>query len=363
LPDNGSGTVDLPPAGCAYLSPTNFHEIVNGLPPNTKIIIAPEHRAFLCPNPGGTCETAGGPLGGTIDGPFNSELNLILVGTGDLSGFRREILVGLQCEVHTGPRTPGAPVQAFPTDMAMLQGGIIGDPDFDLLQVTGGTSFGMPSPGHTTLTRLGPPGSDYQIDSFFDISYRIDFVGAPGGALGGMSGSTTGTIRMVAQQPGGVQSVQFCDDTDGAHLSCPCANPGNPGSGCDSPVPVMQGGGTTGGIRMDVIAQQTAPQNRATITGTGYPTGSTPGAVVIRAAALDSAAPVVFGDGLRCVGTPLVRLAGATAAGGFSFHLLGHSVMSGSGLFYYQLWYRSQPASYCDPLADYNLSNGRSLIW
>lgn len=32
-------------------------------------------------------------------------------------------------------------------------------------------------------------------DSFFDITYRIDFVGAPGGALAGMSGSTTATDR------------------------------------------------------------------------------------------------------------------------------------------------------------------------
>jgi hypothetical protein len=69
-----------------------------------------------------------------------------------------------------------------------------GDPDFDLLRITAGTSFGMPSPGHTTLMRL--PGGNWAVDSFFDITYRIDFVGHPGGPFGGMSGSTTGTIRM-----------------------------------------------------------------------------------------------------------------------------------------------------------------------
>ena len=42
------------------------------------------------------------------------------------------------------------------------------------------------------------PGSPFAVDSFFDITYRIDFVGRPGGALAGHSGSTTGTIRMVA---------------------------------------------------------------------------------------------------------------------------------------------------------------------
>jgi hypothetical protein len=51
----------------------------------------------------------------------------------------------------------------------------------------------MPSPGQTTLTDLG--GGNWFVDSFFDINYRIDFVGAPGGALAGMSGSTTATDR------------------------------------------------------------------------------------------------------------------------------------------------------------------------
>jgi hypothetical protein len=59
----------------------------------------------------------------------------------------------------------------------------------------------LPSPGHTTLTRQGPPGSGFAVDSFFDITYRIDFVGNPTGHVGGMSGSTTGTIRMVAVRP------------------------------------------------------------------------------------------------------------------------------------------------------------------
>src|SRR4029077_1349474 len=69
-----------------------------------------------------------------------------------------------------------------------------GDPDFDLLRISAGNDFGLPSPGHTTL-RLQPSGQ-YAVDSFFDITYRIDFVGHPGGHVGGMSGSTTATIRM-----------------------------------------------------------------------------------------------------------------------------------------------------------------------
>jgi hypothetical protein len=43
--------------------------------------------------------------------------------------------------------------------------------------------------------------------------------------------------------------------------------------------------------------------------------------------------------------------------------VFGHGAMVGAGTFHYQIWYRSQPASYCDPLAAFNLSNGRSLVW
>jgi hypothetical protein len=88
--------------------------------------------------------------------------------------------------------------------MVLIQGQLpTGDPDFDLLQITAGAGAGLPlpSPGHTTLTRQGPPGSSWAVDSFFDIFYQINFTGKPGGTLGGYSGSTTGTIRMVAVHP------------------------------------------------------------------------------------------------------------------------------------------------------------------
>ena len=185
---------------------------------------------------------------------------------------------------------------------------------------------------------------------------------------GEIPGSLTGTIcyRVLSTDGMGntgsspqlcftAEANSFCNDADGSLASCPCGNPGAPDTGCE----IQQG---TGGVRFDVVLQEISPQNRVTTSGTGFPSTSTPSAVVIRAPSLDVAAPVVFGDGLRCIGTPLVRLGADIALFGTSTHTFGHGTMAGSGSFYYQLWFRNTPAMFCTPAA-FNLSNGRQLDW
>jgi hypothetical protein len=148
----------------------------------------------------------------------------------------------------------------------------------------------------------------------------------------------------------------FCDGTDGALASCPCDNAGSPDSGCDN----AQG---TGGVRLDVAAQSTNPIG-ATLTGSGFSTMGSPTAIVIRSNSLSPSGPVPFGDGLRCINaSPLVRLAAASASGGVSTHAFGHGAMAGPGVYRYQLWYRNTPASFCNPGAAFNLSNGTTLTW
>lgn len=143
--------------------------------------------AMLMSGPSTVINRSGTPAGGETY-TFETEMLSLSLSSG------RTVNIPVNGVASTSPRTPGNPVQSFDTDMHQLQGQIIGDPDFDLLRITAGTGLGMPSPGHTTLTQL--PDGNWNVDSFFDITYRIDFVGAPGGLYEGRSDSTVGTIRL-----------------------------------------------------------------------------------------------------------------------------------------------------------------------
>src|SRR5947207_62930 len=114
VPDDGSGTASLPPAGCAYLSPNEVHMIINGLPVGTTIRLAPIHQDFICrsPIPGSHCGTPGGALGGETES-FGSMIHLDMKGTGMFSGYHRIINLPLNCQTSTAPRTPHAGVQSF----------------------------------------------------------------------------------------------------------------------------------------------------------------------------------------------------------------------------------------------------------
>ena len=140
-------------------------------------------------------ESPGGPLGGEIT-DAGATLRLEMRGTGILGGYSRTITMPVTMRFHTGPQATGANVQSFALDLAQAQGQIVADVDFDLLRLSAGTNFGLPSPGKAVLTRDGT--GDYLVDSFFDITYRVDFVGHPGGTFSGLSGSTTSEHRQRA---------------------------------------------------------------------------------------------------------------------------------------------------------------------
>jgi hypothetical protein len=185
VPDNGSGTADHPPS-----CPSGYAgqmEILDGLIPAATIDVAAILGSFA-----GLVQVPGGSLLGMKEN-WTGTMSLALTGTGTLLGFNRNINLPVSAgESHSAPRTPFAPSQSFNTVLWGLQAQVVGDPDFDLLRITAGTNFGLPSPGHTIFTQ---DAGGWAVDSFFDITYRIDFVGSPGSPLAGKSGSTTGFSR------------------------------------------------------------------------------------------------------------------------------------------------------------------------
>ncbi|MEE9554678.1 MAG: IPTL-CTERM sorting domain-containing protein [candidate division Zixibacteria bacterium] len=199
-PDNGIGTVDLP-AACPYNAPIGPMYIIDGFPPGTTIELEPILMDFICNEyttcsismPSEGCEASGGSLGGHYH-CFESTLDLTVTGTGELAGFNRHLAIPMTCEVHTGPRNPGDPVQMFPTVMFRFDGQLFGDPDFCEFIVIGGNDNELPSPGQMMLTDLG--NGLYDVDSFFDITYQIQFQGCPGSILDGYEGTTTASVRL-----------------------------------------------------------------------------------------------------------------------------------------------------------------------
>jgi hypothetical protein len=226
VPDVG-GTAILPPIGCEYVAaPGHLLQILPPAlqPAGNTIDIDPiikdfnpsVNQVFSVPLPPGQTEGPGGALGGNVQG-YLANFEMTISGTGpDFGTYNRLITIfSVVIETHSGPRTPGDPVQAFSTDMYNLSGSVFGDPDFSTLSILGGSVNGLPSHGYTTLTDIG--GGVFEVDSFFDIEYEIDFVGAPGSVLEGMSGVAEGTVRVQMgspTQPGDFNGDLIVDGAD-----------------------------------------------------------------------------------------------------------------------------------------------------
>jgi hypothetical protein len=199
---NVGGTAELPPTvgGCEYIPPLG--DVMQILPPAVPGGSSIDIDPVLFGPPINITEVVGGSLGGHIQ-TYDALLSMQIQGMGGpLAILNRFINLQVSVVTESGPRNPGDAVQTFPTEMISLSGNLFGDPDFATFSIKAGIGQAMPpAPGATQLTRQGAAGSPFAIESFFDITYEIDFDGQPGSLLQGMSGPTVGTIRLQIGNP------------------------------------------------------------------------------------------------------------------------------------------------------------------
>jgi hypothetical protein len=146
---------------------------------------------------------------------------------------------------------------------------------------------------------------------------------------------------------------------DGTGAPCPCGNSGIAGRGCANSVDPTGARIVTGGV-----TRLTA--DSLVLNGSGMPNG--PALYLQGMTQSAGGAGFPFGDGLRCAGSPIVRLKHVMNVAGAS-HLpetgdAGISAMgfvTAPGTRTYQAWYRDA-APFCTA-STFNLTNGVQVTW
>jgi len=238
----------------------------------------------------------------------------------------------------------------------------------------------------------------YALAPDFPAAYntRVNVVGGTGGAqilTGNWSASphvlgvtyarhtvavgAGGTLTVVTDDPGTISNnlatvngfqlkftpgpigTSYCYG-DGSATACPCGNASAPGtdSGCLSSL----GSGAT----IVATGNPSLTADSVLLTGSGMPNSS---ALYFQGSTRqNSGLGNVFGDGLRCAGGAIIRLATKTNIGGSSAYPGGgdpsvsvRGSVSAPGTRTYQVWYRNA-AAFCTA-STFNLSNGVELTW
>jgi hypothetical protein len=244
--------------------------IIDGLPPGTTIEMWGPLTSFI-----NVVNTPGGSLGGEIC-TFDAMLDWAAKGTGELAGFNRSLWVPVTGEIHIASRTPGDSIQAFEGAVYKITGELFGDPDFCTLRFRAGSFYGLPGPGTTVLTDL--PIGDFAVESFFDISYQIEFEGCPASQIEDYMGTTTDTVRrMTCYEYAGVDDRPDLPEAPERLTLSPCApNPFMGATRIAYAIPDTRGGSritlkiydATGRL-VHTIVDANKPAGRYTVTWDG----------------------------------------------------------------------------------------------
>lgn len=210
--------------------------------------------------------------------------------------------------------------------------------------------------GRASLGASGAQGNGISLHPAISADGR--FVGFMSWATNLVSGDTNAAADVFVRDLSGPPArVTFCAG-DGSGAACPCA-PGLPGQGCANSV-------NAGGARLVASGASTTHADTLLLTASGMPESS---ALFFQGTApVADGAGAVFGDGVRCAGGSILRLAIRTNIGGRSqFPDAGDPAVSvrgqvtSPGVRVYQVWYRDA-AAFCTA-ETFNLTNGTRVTW
>jgi hypothetical protein len=152
--------------------------------------------------------------------------------------------------------------------------------------------------------------------------------------------------------------IAFCFG-DGSGTACPCGNSGAADSGCPNSA-------NAAGAKLEASGSASIAGDTLVLTGTGMPNGT---ALYFQGRMpINGGTGALFGDGLRCVGSVVVRMGTKTNSGGSSsYPVSGDTPISVKGadaagqIRYYQCWYRDS-TPFCTT-STFNLTNALQVTW
>ncbi len=198
-------------------------------------------------------------------------------------------------------------------------------------------------------------------------NFRFDANSAPtSGTITVGTFKDAGSVQTTGDVPGGTvpPADTFCYGDATSATACPCGNTGLPFRGCDN-------SSATGGA----VAYSTGTLNPDTLVITSAGERSTALSVFFQGTATQ--APALYGDGLRCIGGTLTRIAAKNAVNGQvgspgigeqairdRSAALGDVILPGETRFY-QVAYRDPEPTFCaTPTGStFNASSGLIVVW
>ena len=239
---------------------------------------------------------------------------------------------------------------------------LVGAPGVDAAGDGAGAAyaFGIGDGGWTLRGKLVPATTGPTAGAGSGVALHGDLalLGGPTFGLGGPPGRAWALRLGLCAEP-------FCAGDGSLATACPCANWGQLGRGCEN-------SGGTGGALL-AMAGTTFPDT-AQLSSSGELQSSLS---IFLQSANTVASGVPFGDGVRCVASPLVRLYVKHAAGGVAVApvagdpsitarsaALGDPIAPGS-VRTYQVYYRDPSLAFCPAPqgATFNASSGLAIRW